>query len=162
MSVNTKAAPRRTLSFKSWQDVLAELDRIEQAHNAGTLTHTGNWSPGQNMDHAARLIRCAFDGFDGQAPAPVRFFVRLFFKSSALGPKPMPAGFKLPKAASSMLPADNVSTPEGLTLLRDQLHRLTAGEKMTQPSPVFGRLTHDEWTTIQLKHLALHLSFLSY
>ena len=161
-SVNTKTASRRDLAFATFDDLLAELDRVEAAVNAGTISTTGNWSPGQNMSHVSKLMRCAIDGFDGSAPAIVRFFAKLLYKKKALGPDPMPSGFKLPKQAAFMLPDEGISDLEGLKQLRDQAVRIKNGEQFTHPSPVFGALTHDQWAIIQLKHAAMHLSFLRY
>ncbi len=73
MTVNTKTAERRDVSFRTLEDLVADLDRVEAAHRAGTLTHTGNWTPGQVIQHCAIFMRCAMDGFPpGKPPAPIR------------------------------------------------------------------------------------------
>lgn len=156
--VNTKAAPHRTLHFQSIDDIATELDRIELAHRAGTLTHTGNWTPGQIMDHLATFFVIALDGGDKMLPAPVRWLIRAAFIKSMMGPKPMPKGFKAPK---SFQPPSVVDVEAGLTVLRKQVSRVQSGEKMTNPSPAFGNLTHDQWVTLQCKHCAMHLGFLA-
>lgn len=161
MTIDTKAVPRRSLRIGSLDEALGELSTIEGAIDAGTIGHTGNWTPGEIMDHCAIFIRCTIDGFDGSAPAPVRWIARAMLKKSAVNPeKPFPAGYKLPKQAASMLPEPGVDDREGLRRLREQIGRLQAGERMTQPSPLMGPLTHDEWMVMQLKHLDLHLSFI--
>ncbi len=35
----------------------------------------------------------------------------------------------------------------------------TSTERMTAPHPAFGRMTHDEWVVLNLRHCELHLSF---
>lgn len=158
MAVNTKAAPHRTLAFASFEDILAEVDRIESAGDAASTT--GNWSIGENCDHCAKFIRCACDGFDSLAPAPVRFIFRLMYKKKAFGDQPIPAGFKLPEKASALLPTPGITDAEGLGELRKELKRVIAGKEMTAASPLFGSLTHEQWLIIQRKHCALHLGFI--
>jgi len=161
MPTNTKTAPRRALTLRSLDDLAAELDRIDAAIRDDAIGHTGNWTPGQIMDHCAKFVRCAIDGFEARAPWFVRAPARLLFKRTAVGPKPIGPGFQLPRSASSMLPTEGISDAEGCDRLRTQVERLRAGEKMTHPSPLLGPLAHDEWLSLQLKHCDLHLGFIS-
>ncbi|MBX3323549.1 MAG: DUF1569 domain-containing protein [Phycisphaeraceae bacterium] len=158
--VNTRKAPRRELRFETLSDLQVELNQLQSALDRGTLTHTGNWTPGQNFEHVGKFFKCSMDGFEASAPWIMRFAATLLFKKRALGGEPMPAGLPLPKQASSLLPSPSVSDHDGLAFLQQQIDRLRAGERMTHPSPIFGPLTHDEWMTIQLKHAAMHLGFL--
>lgn len=159
--VDTKTAERRDLDYQSLDEVIADLGRIEASMEAGTLTSTGNWTPGENMEHTGKFLSFAIDGFPSLAPLPVRLMMILFIKKKAITPgKPIPAGFQLPKAAGYMLPTPGISAREGYDLLRQQVGRLEAGERMTHPSAIFGKLTHEQWLIIQLKHMSLHLSFL--
>lgn len=159
--VDTKTARRRPLAFANFDEVSQDLDRLEAAMDAGTLTNTGNWTAGQVFDHTGKFLQFAYDGFPSKAPPPVRWIARMMLKKRATETEePLPSGFKLPKQASALLPRDGVTDAEGLAFLRQQVARVHAGEKFTRPSPLLGSLTHDEWLTLQRKHLALHLSFL--
>lgn len=159
--VNTKQAPRRALAFQSMAELSAELDRIEAAHRAGTLRTTGNWSPGQILQHVGKFMRFPIDGFPpGKPPWLVRVLVQMFFKKKAIQGAPPPPGIKLPAGAAYLLPDDSVSFEAGMSLLREQMARIARGERFTHPSPLFGDLTHEEWTKLQLGHCALHLGFL--
>lgn len=160
MSIDTRRARRRELRFGSFDEILAEVERIGAAVENGTATTTGNWSIGENAEHCARFIRYACDGFEGLAPGAVRFIARLLILKSALGEKPLKPGFQLPKDASSMLPTPGIPDAEGLGELRKQLKRVLAGKEMTAISPLLGPLTHEQWTILQCKHCALHLSFI--
>jgi Protein of unknown function (DUF1569) len=152
--------PCRKLDFRSISDLEKDLDDLEKTCQMGTVHKTGDWSPGPICHHVGKFFHFALDGFDGPAPLPVRIIATILFKKKALGPGPMPAGIKLPAKASYMLPDPDISDADGIAFLRDQIARMNNGEQFTHPSPIFGKLTHDQWMTIQLKHAALHLGFL--
>lgn len=160
MAVDTRKAERRPLGFSSLADLEADLDFLERAHAEGRLRHSGNWTPGQVFQHCAIFMRCALDGFADRPPLLVCLIARLLFKRRAISGAPAIAGFRLPKKASFLLPDDDVSTARGLDDLRGVIGRVNAGERFTVPSPIFGRLTHEQWLRLQLGHCALHLGFL--
>lgn len=162
VTVDTKSVERRDITFATLADISADIDRIEAAHRAGSLRTTGNWSAGQVFEHISILMECAIDGFPSQMPAPMRWMAILLYKKKALSGEKMPAGFKLPKGASFLIPHESTTTEEGLARLRTVLARIDAGERFNQPSPVFGTLTHDQWCTLQAGHATLHLSFIHY
>lgn len=160
--VNTKRASHRTLQLESLDALETELVRIESALSVGKTRTTGNWSVGQICGHLGKFVRCSYGGFDGLAPWVVRSLAAALFKRSAMGPGAMPRGLRRPKKASSMLPAAAVSDAQGMALLRGQLARIRSGEKMLQPSPLFGHLTHEQWVRLHLKHAGMHLGFVVY
>jgi len=162
MPVDTKTADRRDLRLSTLDDLRAELDRVQTAHDTASLRHTGNWTPGQILQHLAIFMECALDGFPGRAPFFVRWIAIPLFKKKAVSGVPMPPGFKLPKQASFMLPGDATTFEQGMDRLRSVLARLDADEKFTQPSPLLGRLSHEQWVRIQLGHASMHLGFLDY
>ena len=159
MTVDTKNAPRRTLTFASIDDLDRDLQQIQSAIDAGTVGHTGNWTPGQICEHCAKFVRFAIDGFPSHAPGFVRFFARMFLLKKAVGPEPLEPGFQLPKQAAVMLPGNAISDATGVAELRKEIQRLRDGAQMTAKSPLLGPLTHDQWLVLQLKHCAMHLSF---
>ncbi len=159
--VNTKQAPRRLLKFASMAELSAELDRIEAAHRAGTLRTTGNWSPGQILQHVGKFMRFPIDGFPpGKPPWLVRAIVQIVFKKKAIQGAPPPPGIKLPAGAAYLLPDDSVSFDAGMAFLREQIARIGRGERFAHASPLFGKLTHEQWTKMQLGHCAMHLGFI--
>ena len=156
-------APWKPKSFRSIKALNAELDTIEDAHNAGRLSTTGNWTVGQCLEHCTIIMRSSFDGFEARAPLPVRIVGALFFKPMLSRPNAqMKPGLKLPKKASSVLPHDTVSVEEGLALMREQLARIESGEKMGLPSPVMGKMTHEQWVLFHLNHCRMHFGFFQY
>ena len=163
MPVNTRKAPRRTLVFASLADISRELDRLESAHRAGRLRATGNWTPGMIFDHLASTFGMSLDGFPANAkpPALLKWGAQVFFKKKAVAGQPPPPGIPFPKGVDGFAPRDGVSFDEGLAGLRRQLARATSGaEKMNKPSPIFGTMTHENWTGLHRGHCALHLGFL--
>ncbi|MFO0784065.1 MAG: DUF1569 domain-containing protein [Phycisphaerales bacterium] len=161
MSVNTAKAPRRPLNFTCLGCVTKDLDGIQAAHHAGTLRTTGNWNPGEIMDHCAILYEAGLDGSKQRIPWLGRLMGRLF-KKSLLKPGGMKPGFKLPKDAVEMMPRPGVTFDEGMKRMRRALQRLERGEQMTKPSPFLGPLTHDEWLRLNLNHTQMHFSFMAY
>lgn len=159
--MDTKAAPRRDLRYESFDDLAADLDAIEAAHRAGTLGVTGNWTPGQIMDHLAKFATCALDGFPGRAPWPIRKLLTVMYKKKILSGDPLPPGYKIPKQAAFMRPREDITTEEGIAELRGIIDRLRAGEQFSQPSPIFENLTHEQWCKAQLGHASMHMSFIS-
>lgn len=161
--VDTKKAQRRELAFHCTGCLKEELARIEAAERDGRLTHTGSWSPGENLDHVARVWEYSLEGFPaGMTP---NFLVRLMaglMKKSFTSGKTLPAGFQYGKLGAYMAPRPGCTVAEGLGRLRRVLDRLDRGEQMTHASPAFGAMTHDEWMRLQLGHAQLHLGFLSY
>ncbi len=161
--VNTKACPSRALELKSLDELRAELDRIQSAHDAGTLTHTGNWSPGQILEHLALPWVCALDGFPPtKIPFILRMLARILAKKKTVRGTPPPPGIKLPKQVAYLAPKDDTTFDDGMSALRACIERVERGERMTHRSPLFGSMDHQQWLNLQLGHCALHLGYLSY
>jgi len=158
-----KAAPRRALRFTALDDLAADLDAIEAGHRAGTLVTTGNWTPGENLHHCAKVWAFSLDGWppDAKPPGWLKFLATPFIKKSAVSGKPAPVGIPFPKGLESAFgPKPGVTFEEGMGLMRSGVSRVKAGERFTHPSPLFGPLTHDEWLRLHLGHCAMHLGFL--
>jgi hypothetical protein len=152
--VNTaKVTGRRQLSFQSYEELLADLERL----GSGPVRQLGNWSPGQNCRHLATVYNNSIDGFTLKFPVPLRMMAKLFRKR--LMSMSMPAGFKLPAKTGRSLMPPATSTEEGLAELRAAIARLQ-NEPRRAKHPLFGEMTHEEWDKIHLNHAALHLSFL--
>jgi hypothetical protein len=157
-ALDTRAAPRRAISFSSADDLLREIDRVEQATLAGRTRTTGNWTPAQMMWHVAEFWRCSFDGFGFKAPLAMRAAVAPFKRMILAKPK-APAGIKFRGGMRRFAPPAHVTIEQGAGALRAQIARVQRGERMTRPSPLFGRLDHDAWLRMHLAHAAHHLSF---
>lgn len=158
-TVDTAKAPRRDLKFSCLGCVRGDLDRIEAAHRAGTLGHTGNWTAGQILDHCAITLETGLDGSTIDAGLFGRIMGRLF-KKALLKPGSMRPGFRLPKRMSALEPRPGVTFEQGMARIRRALARIDAGERMTKPSPWLGPMTHQEWVVLNANHCQLHFGFL--
>jgi hypothetical protein len=152
----TAAAPvRRTVQYASFDEVLADAERLVRARAATT----GNWSLDQILGHVAIAMEMSVDGFVGMVPWPLRLVGQYIFKPMILkyGMKP---GFKLPADAEKRsVPARGVDPNAALERLRRAVQRLRSVPKR-QPHPFFGPMPAAEWDRVHLRHAALHMSFI--
>lgn len=156
--VNTgKSTDRRKLRFASVADLRSEVDRIATAERAGTLRRSGNWTTGQVFGHVATWIDFLWTPNPLKPPWIVRWIVRR--RKDKYFNEGLPAGVRIPRVEGGTLGTAPLSLDEGLNRLRAAIDRLDR-EAPTQPSPVFGPLTHEEGIKLNLRHAELHLSFL--
>jgi hypothetical protein len=154
MPIDTgKVEGRRTLTFTTLDDILADLERLEKAK----LRTLGNWSSGQVLMHLSVPIEWCLDGAKVRAPWYIRVF-GWFVKNRFLR-NPMPAGFALPEATAAYLVPGETSWEDGLRILRAAIQRLKT-ETQRHPSPFLGVLTREQWDQLHCRHAELHLSFL--
>jgi len=156
MSINTKhVKDRRAVNFASLDDILADAENLT-AHQP--IRTTGNWTPAQIVGHIATFIDWSIDGFPFTVPVPLRVVGR-FIRKSAQRRTP-PSGIKAPKGIMQHVPPADFSFDEAMRQLRGAVLRVRAGKQMTEPSPLFGKLTHDEWVRIHCRHAEMHFSFM--
>lgn len=147
---------RREISFVTIDHALADVENIEQAEGAGRARCVGNWSTGQILNHLATWADYSFDGTPLQPPFIIRLMLRPM-KGRFLYKK-MRAGGSIPKVPGGTLAIGPASLEDGLAHFRKSFTRLR-DQAPTAPHFVFGRLTHDEWINMHLRHAELHLSF---
>ncbi len=158
MTVETgKVTGRRVLRFESFDELLAECERLARLEEQGKLRMLGNWSLAQIFEHLARGKEASIDGPPFRVPWYIRF-VGPWLKTRFLT-RGVPAGFKLPaKELPRFAPANTVETEAALERLRLAVQRLL-NESQRVPHGVLGRLTAQEWNTLHLRHSEMHLSF---
>jgi len=156
MPNNVKQAQRRDLHFQSLDDILADAEAIA----AGPHHTTGNHSAGELFHHVAVPIDGAVHGFKFSAPLPMRLFgrtLKLLGKAAA----PFNPGINPPRSVlPHFWPAERITTEQGLDTLRAAIDAARAPGSMTHPSPLFGRLTHDQHVAMNCRHAELHFSFI--
>ena len=154
MTVDTATVQvRRKLTFRSFDEVLADAERLVSSPNTKTL---GNWPLSQLLTHLATTINSSIDGMSAKAPWLLRLVGPLV--KWRIIKNGMSSGFKLPKEREATAFPAASSPQEALGKLRAAVGRLKQ-ERMTARHPVFGKLTHEEWTRLHLRHAEMHLSF---
>ena len=155
MPVNPKTVKgRRDLSFQTFHDVVADVEQLVAARNCRML---GNWSLPVLINHLTMTMNSSIDGFALKAPFLIRFIGPLIKRSVVYGKKLSP-GIKLPaNAVQAAFPCGN-SAHEALADLKASFSRALT-ERMEADHPAFGKMTHEEWLLMQLRHAEMHLSF---
>ena len=153
---DTPAPQRRKLRFETIEDALAEAERLVAADRDGRLKRAGNWSLGKTLGHLATWAEFAFNGYPPavHAPLPVRLILRMM-RGRILNKGMMP-GVKVGRVPGGTVGLDELPPEEALHRLRAALQRLKASSPVIS-NPAFGKLTHDEWVKLNLRHAELHL-----
>lgn len=154
------APNRRKLHFESISEAVAEAERLVQADREGRLTRLGNWSVGQMLGHLATWADFALDGYppEVRVPAPLRWMARLFrgyILRNGLTP-----GVRVGKIPGGTLGVEPLAAEEGLAQFCSAMKRLETTAP-TVPNPFFGKMTHEQWIALNLRHAELHMSFLT-
>jgi hypothetical protein len=152
--MDTVSTPRRTVRYTSFEDVLADAERLVHAR----AETTGNWSLDQILGHLAVAMEKSMDGLPGRLPWYVRLIGRYVIKRRVLkhGMKP---GFKLPAEAEKWaVPAPGGDAHATLERLRRAVARLQS-DPTRSPHPVFGPMPASEWDRLHLRHAEMHMSF---
>jgi uncharacterized protein DUF1569 len=151
-----KITGRRVLRFESIDQLLAEVDRLAAAERTGRLKRLGNWTLGQTLGHLATWADFAYTGVPLKPPFFIRWILK--FQKNKFIKGPMPAGVKIPNVEGGTLGTAPISLDEGAARYRSVLERLKR-EAPTLPSPILGKMTHEESIALTLRHGELHLGF---
>lgn len=157
-STTQNPTTRRTLHFTSIHDALAEARRLAAVESAGTLHYAGTWKLGTILNHLAAWAEFPYEGYPLTVPWYIRFLSRLFKKRFLT--KGLTPGVKIPGVKGGTLATEPVPTSVGLSRFEKAFARL-AKEPPELPNPLFGKLSHDEWIALHLRHAELHISFAS-
>jgi hypothetical protein len=157
--INTKKVrDRRKLRFESVNDALRNASALAAADARGSLRALGNWTPGQTLGHLAFWASAPFDGYPDMPRPPI--FVRALLpllKKRFLN-NGMPAGVYLSGVPGGTFGIDVMPIDEGLAKMQFAFERL-GKQAPTIPNKMFGRMSHDDWIRLNLRHAELHLSF---
>jgi hypothetical protein len=152
-------ATRRELRFDSLDDVVRDAETLL----ARGYDKAGTWDLAQVCGHLANWLTYPLDGFP-RPPLPVRLILAVMRNMvgkrelrRVLDSGRMPAGG--PTVRESVPPAGG-DPAAAVARLRAAAERFRDHPGPVRPSPLFGALTRDEATRLQLVHCAHHLSFL--
>ena len=150
-----KVTERRELHFSSMSDILND---VEYAAAGDPPRSTGNWTSAQIVQHVGRIIDFSIEGFPvPKAPLLIRLVCRVLRKK--ILSEPMKPGVKLPPKFARMVPDDRTTWDEAVDGFRVVMTKLDA-RQMTCPSPVFGKLTPEQWEQVHCRHAEMHFSFI--
>jgi hypothetical protein len=146
---------RRELHFTSMQDILDDVEYLDSGDPPRT---TGNWTGGQIVKHVAMLINYSIDGFPvPKAPLLLRVAGRLMRKRALVDP--MRPGLKFPRKFAFLAPHAAVTWEDAVEYIGQTIARLRS-DRMTKPSPLLGRLSHEQWVQLHCRHAEMHFSFM--
>jgi hypothetical protein len=145
---------RRDVCFMNLDEIVADAERLVSSSSTTTV---GKWPLTQLLTHLALTFNNSIDGFAVKAPLIIRLIGPLI-KGKVLRAPKMKPGIKLPKDAEVHAYPQAESAQAALESLRKAIAR-TKTERMEARHPAFGKLSHEEWTTLHLRHSELHLSF---
>lgn len=149
---------RRPLRFDNLDELLADVDRIVASDRAGTLRTSGNWTPGQILNHIASWIDFAYEGFPMRVPWFIRVILKM--KRTKYLKEGMPSGVKIPGPKEGTFATEPMNTTDAADKLRRVVQRLKSGDPAKYESPAFGPMSLEERVALNLRHAELHLSFL--
>lgn len=142
---------RRTLKFDTYDDVIADIERLESADPV----QLGNWTLGRTCHHLAYYYRGSLEGYPKMLP----WIVRKTFGRILL-PRILKRGYM--KTNGPTIPESRptaVDEPAAIADAKALLERLKSVDRV-HPSPLFDHLTVDQCRRLHLIHSAHHLSFL--
>lgn len=156
MAQNGTTTQRRRVTYRTLGDVLDDAERLA----ASGCTAAGNWSAGRVFAHLGETVGLSIDGFrDAKMPLPVAILGRVM-RPVMLRMAP-PSGIKAPPSVVALFKApEDVTTEQGLAILREQTARAGESDAMNAVSPVLGKLGPREWVMFHCRHAELHMSFL--
>ena len=142
---------RRSLSFRTLDDVMPEVERLLAGHET-----VGAWSLGQICEHLALVLRRVVD-LPVTAHSDPSTWAPASKRNEILDSGALPEGIP---GIPEIMPSRSVDVREAADFLRSAIaHYKASPTGPVAPHRVFGPLSRDEWTRIQCIHCAHHLSF---
>jgi hypothetical protein len=158
MSQEVAKPQRRKLEFRDFDEVLAEVDRLEK----GGYSRAGNWDLPQACEHLSRFMAESLDGFKPGIPWLVRVLVvplvRWWFRKKILVEGVMPTADTLPRWKPEPMAEPSAGTA-AVARFRDVIGRVRSADRF-HASPLLGELTVEQWRRAHLVHAAHHFGFL--
>lgn len=144
---------RRTINFDALPDAVTEAERLL----ASGYDRAGKWTLAQVATHLATVIEMSRKGFPWYLPWPLTTVVRWL----ALGAVLRRERFRRTVSAPKFLqPPADAEDRASVDRLRAAIELFEGPGDTIFPSPVFGRLTREQWRQVHLWHCEHHFSFL--
>lgn len=149
------SVPRRRLDFRTWDDLLADADRLAR-HG---YDRAGRWSLAQGLDHVGAGLRVALAGSSKRMPWVMRMSARTFALPVMRAWRWLPAGIPAPQWWQPQVPADADDT-EAVERFRAEVAAFRAHAGPYHPHPAFDRIDREQYEDLMLIHASHHLGFL--
>src|SRR5262249_49853098 len=117
----------------------------------------GKWGLAQVADHLSTVIEMSRKGFPWVMPWPITALLRWLVLGSMLRRERFKRSVSTPKY---MQPSPDADETAALTRLRAAIEQFEGPDEKVFPSPIFGRLTREQWRQVHLWHCEHHFSFL--
>ena len=150
---DTTTAKRRSLNYPTFAEMIQDLETLREVG----YERTGNWTLSDACNHLALVVEQCMDGFPKNYPWIMRKMARWLFLKKMLRRQKSTRRFEAPAFLQPPSEQDDAVAVERLT---KAIERFQAHSEDLQPSPIFGKLTKEQWQEIHLWHAEHHLSFL--
>lgn len=146
---------RRRLDFRSWDALLADVDRLARAG----YDRAGRWSLAQALDHVGAGLRVALTGSSRRMPWLMRRSARAVAMPIMRRWRWIPAGIPAPWWWQPQVPPD-ADDATAVARFRDEVAAFLAHAGPYHPHPAFDRIDRDAYADLMLIHASHHLGFL--
>lgn len=153
-----KVTDRRELRFATLEEAVRDAEALAAADADGRLRRVGNWSLGEAVTHVAFWANAPFDGYppDLKVPWLMKFLMK--FLRGGIFKNGMKPGIRMPNVPDGTFGAEDVPAGEAVERLRSAFARIDEACP-PDPSPLFGKMSHDQWRQLNLRHAELHFGF---
>lgn len=145
---------QRQVKLNSFEDLLAELEKIEKARELKT---SGVWSVYQLLEHMSENLYGSLHGFSRHQPKIVRMTIGKFVLRKILKSGVMRSGYPNPHTPKTREEGDILSSIQKLRSIIEEFQNHRGNFAM---HPIFDKLTKEQWMQLHLIHFSMHLSFL--
>jgi len=146
---------RRRLAFHSWEEVLADADRLA----SGGYDRAGKWSLAQAVDHIGAGLRVAVAGSTKRMPWVMRMSARSIAAPMIRAWRWMPAGIPAPVWWQPQVPAE-ADVAAGVARFRAEVEAFRAHVGPYHAHPAFDCIDRQAYEDLMLIHASHHLGFL--
>jgi hypothetical protein len=150
--------PNRTLSLRSSQQVLDEIDRLERVGS----TQGKKWTLSQACDHIGKTLAMGMNGAPFRLPWILRKTVGPLVVRSILKSGRLPSLLKL-DAPKPLLPKPSKTgkdDPQKIDWCRSMIREAEQFAGPLPPYPLMDNISVDDWRLLNWIHAGHHLSFL--
>lgn len=146
---------QRELTLNSLNDVIAEAERLA----AIDVVTTGKHDFAHILEHLALAFKMSAGKIQGPRPPFVMRLMMPIIRMMIFAGKPLKPGIKLPPDAEGFFwPEREIEVEEALAHLKDAVAEYQATDPLPA-HPVFGKSTREQNESLNIRHAALHLSF---